>query len=222
MRSHGQSRTTKVLVLDPDLTVLDSASAILGAVGFTVERFSGGDDLLARASSGDIGCVVSELLLPDMSWLSFLDAVHAQLAGAPVVFVTQVRDVETAVQALRHGAFHYLIKPVCETALVDAVREAAELHREDRCRARACESYLARRSKLTPRGRDVLALVMADKSNKEIAHDLGISIRTVEAHRARMMRRLGTQSLIELVRLEVESRMRSRTWPMRLSGPGRP
>ena len=147
------------------------------------------------------GCIVSDVRMPGMSGIELHEELHRRGCPLPLVFITAHGDVPLAVQAMRKGAVDFIEKPFDEQTLVHAVNAA--LSRAAAAPARNAEGA-RRMAQLTPRERQVMDLVVAGKLNKMVADELGISIKTVELHRANMMTKLGVRNLPDLVRLTLE------------------
>lgn len=191
------TKATLYLVDDND-GFRDSTAWLLETAGYEVQAFASGpaflDALEAAQPSGE-ACLVSDMRMPEMSGLQLQEALNQRGSRLPVVFVTAHGDVPLAVEAMRKGASNFLEKPFSDEALTDAV-EVALAHARNNGGAEA--ELLA---KLSPRERQVLDLVVASKPNKIIADILGISIKTVELHRANMMHKLGVRSLPDLMKV---------------------
>lgn len=192
---------TRVYLVDDNDGFRDSTSWLLETAGFEVESFASGPAFLeayAGSRHGDAReCLVSDIRMPGMSGLQLQDELRRRGIGLPLVFVTAHGDVPLAVEAMRKGASNFLEKPFSEEALVEALRTALA-HARSRGSGGMANELLA---KLSPRERQVLDLVVASKPNKIIADILGISIKTVELHRANMMGKLGVRSLPELMKV---------------------
>lgn len=192
---------TRVYLVDDNDGFRDSTSWLLETAGFEVESFASGPAFLeayAGSRHGDASeCLVSDIRMPGMSGLQLQDELRRRGIGLPLVFVTAHGDVPLAVEAMRKGASNFLEKPFSEEALVEALRTALA-HARSRGSGGMANELLA---KLSPRERQVLDLVVASKPNKIIADILGISIKTVELHRANMMGKLGVRSLPELMKV---------------------
>lgn len=193
-----------VFVVDDDDAVRDGLDALLAAHGFAVETFASAEQFLDRVPAPATGCVVADVRMPGMSGLDLLRELGRRGAGMAVVIMTGHGDIPMAVAALKAGAVDFLEKPFDSDALVGAVREAlkrrgpgtlADLPDRD--------SLAARLRELSPREREVMDLVVAGLPNKVIAHRLGIAVRTVEVHRARLMEKSGARNLSELVRIAI-------------------
>jgi two-component system response regulator FixJ len=193
---------TRVYLVDDNDGFRDSTAWLLETGGFEVEAFASGPAFLeayAGNRHGDASeCLVSDIRMPDMSGLQLQDEISRRGIQLPVVFVTAHGDVPLAVEAMRKGASNFLEKPFSEEALIEALRTALA-HARNRGNGGGMANELLAR--LSPRERQVLDLVVASKPNKIIADILGISIKTVELHRANMMSKLGVRSLPELMKV---------------------
>jgi FixJ family two-component response regulator len=194
---------TRVYLVDDNDGFRDSTAWLLETSGFEVAAFASAAEFLAAYAGnrhGDVAeCLVSDIRMPEMSGLQLQDELIRRGIQLPLVFVTAHGDVPLAVEAMRKGASNFLEKPFSEDALVDALRTALARARSRGNGGGAMASELLGR--LSPRERQVLDLVVASKPNKIIADILGISIKTVELHRANMMGKLGVRSLPELMKV---------------------
>lgn len=191
----------RVYLVDDNDGFRDSTAWLLETTGFEVQSFASGPEFIeaygADRHGADPECVVSDMRMPEMSGLQLQEELVRRGIVLPLVFVTAHGDVPLAVEAMRKGASNFLEKPFGEDALVDAIRAALANARNKGAVGAAGESL----AKLSPRERQVLDLVIASKPNKIIADILGISIKTVELHRANMMSKLGVRSLPELMKV---------------------
>ncbi|HTI19263.1 MAG TPA: response regulator [Trinickia sp.] len=189
-----------VFIVDDDDHVRRALSRLVRSAGYRVEAFQsasaflGGADLSARPA-----CLVLDLELPDKSGLELQRELNAVLL--PIIFITGHGDIETTVDAMKAGAADFLAKPVCESVLLEALERA--LVRSSQVFQQACEVARLRErvDRLTPREREVLALVVTGRLNKQVADDLGIAEKTIKIHRARVMEKLEASSLVDLVRI---------------------
>jgi FixJ family two-component response regulator len=194
-----------VFVVDDDASVRVALQRLLWSEGFRVESFATAEAFLAASLPDTPGCLLIDLQMPGLNGLDLQAAVAARDSSLPVVFLTGHGDVPTSVSAMKAGAVDFLTKPFDEAELLHAVRQALRQHAALRDRERG--SALARQqvARLTHREREVLELVVQGKLNKQVAHALGITEKTVKAHRARVMEKLQAGSLAELV--QVSSRL---------------
>jgi FixJ family two-component response regulator len=188
-------------VVDDDDAFRDSLVWLLQTAGYRVAAYASGEALLAQWDPEQAGCLLLDIRMQGISGLELQSELTRRQYAAPVVFVTGHGDVPMAVDALQKGAFHFLEKPFNDGALLDIVTRAIELDRAKRSeRARKADT-ISRLERLTPRERDVMNCVVAGKLNKVTADELGVSIKTVEAHRSQLMKKLGVDSTAQLVRL---------------------
>jgi|SRR5688500_7671454 two-component system response regulator FixJ len=191
----------RVYLVDDNDGFRESTAWLLETAGYETLSYSSGADFLAAYGGdrhGDLPeCLVSDIRMPEMSGLQLQDELQRHGIALPLVFVTAHGDVPLAVEAMRKGASNFLEKPFSEDALIGALRTALANARNRSVGAVPNESL----AKLSPRERQVLDLVVASKPNKIIADILGISIKTVELHRANMMNKLGVRSLPELMKV---------------------
>jgi len=188
-----------VYVVDDDDAVRDSLALLLEAAGLRVEAFAGAADALARCRDERPACVVTDVRMPDIDGLELqrrLAQLHARLA---VIVITGHGDVPLAVQAMKAGAVDFIEKPFSNQQLLDSIRRALaidQVAREARARRAAA---IARLRALSTREQEVADLVVEGNSNKQIAAELALSIKTVEFHRSHIMRKMGADSLAALI-----------------------
>jgi RNA polymerase sigma factor (sigma-70 family) len=149
------------------------------------------------------GCVLTDLRMPGMTGLELQGALRERQIDVPVVVLTAHGDVSTARAALKNGAFDFLEKPVDDAMLLDVLRNALRVERARRATATERSSTDRRIERLTEREREILALIAAGHQNRDIAAQLGISPRTVEVHKARIMEKLECRTLAELIRMNL-------------------
>lgn len=203
---------TLVHIVDDDFAVRDALRWLFEGEGLVVRTYASAEEFLATYTNVRPGCAVVDLRMPGMSGLELQETLVRRHMPLPLVFLTAHGDVSLAVKAMRRGAVDFVEKPFTDERLVEAVRRALgahERHREEEDPG----MVRARASGLSARERDVLAAVVDGKSSKTIATELGIATKTVEAHRARIMAKLGTSSLAGLVRLVVRHGLLERPHP---------
>jgi len=190
----------KVYVVDNDEPVRQALAFLLNTAGLSALTFESVVEFLQTGESLPAGCVVTPVRMPDMDGEAMVRKLKEQNRGHAVIVVADEADVPLAVQAMKAGAVDFIEKPVDDVVLLSAVRAAldaeAQTKRDSERRGRSAELL----ETLSPREREVLVGVVAGKSNKVVAKDLGISPRTVEVHRANLMAKTGATSLSDLVR----------------------
>jgi two-component system response regulator FixJ len=195
-----------VYVLDDDEAVLRSLERLLGSANFEPVTFERADDFLAAAAGFKPGCVLLDVRLPGWDGLEIQTQLARMRSDLSVIIVTAQGDIQTAVRAMKAGASDFLEKPYSDNALLGAIE--ATLNQEHRiARKRDVADAVRRVASLSARERDVFDGLMSGRPNKVIAYELGLSVRTVEVHRARMMDRLGVRQLSEAILLGVMARL---------------
>ena len=190
-----------VTVIDDDDAVRNSLRLLLKSVGLPTIAHASAQEFLERWDPATPGCLVLDVRMPGMSGLELQQELNRRGAIVPVIFISGHGDIPMAVEAMQHGAFDFLQKPFRDQDLIDRVQRALVTDGQNRS-ALAEEHQIAERyESLTPREREVLALVTQGKANKVMAGDLGVSQRTVEIHRARVMEKMRASSLAQLVRM---------------------
>lgn len=190
-----------VFLVDDDAATRDALSLLLSLHGYRTRNFADGATLLAACDPEWCGCLLIDVRMPDMDGLTLQQHLRAKGCRLPVIIMTGHGDVETARQAFRADATDFLEKPIDEGRLVAAIAEGfAAFDSASRTEERT-RHFREHAARLTPREHEVLGHVVAGKHNREIAAVLGISPRTVEVHKARVMEKLNVRSVPELVRL---------------------
>lgn len=200
-----------VYVVDDDQAVRDSLRWLIESVGLNVKTFSNGQELLENFDEAEISCLVLDVRMPGISGLDLQQRLKNMNAKIPVIIVTGHADVPMAIQAMKAGAFDFIEKPYSDQLLLERIQCAIE---QDDCfkKQQAVNNEINERiDSLTPREKEVMGLVVGGHSNKSIAKELGVSIKTVEVHRGNLMSKMKAQSLSELVRLVMSSTRTTRT-----------
>ena len=192
-----------VYVVDDDEIVLAQLSENLVELDVEVRAFSGGAEFLKVVQPDELCCVVLDIRMPEMDGIEVQDAFQNQGCNQPIIFVTALDDVENAVRAMRAGAFHYLLKPINPIEIREIVTKALEEAKQVVVSHTAATIAKQRYDRLTPRERDVIALLVEGKANKVMGLELGVSQRTVEIHRARVMEKMEASSLADLFRMSL-------------------
>jgi two-component system, LuxR family, response regulator FixJ len=173
-------------------------------VGLVSAALKSAREFLDKYDPAQPGCLVLDVRMPEMSGLELQEKLNLQGAVIPVIFITGHGDVPMAVEAMQAGAFDFLQKPFRDQDLIDRIQRALERDRTNRAALNERSLIRERLESLTPREREVLALVTSGKPNKIMAADLGVSQRTVEIHRARVMEKMDASSLAQLVRMSMD------------------
>jgi two-component system response regulator FixJ len=206
-----------VYVVDDDSGVRSSIRVLMKSVGLPATQFASAQEFLSAYRVAQPGCLVLDIRMPGMNGLELQEELNRRGAVIPVIFITGHGDVPMAVEAMRHGAFEFLQKPFRDQELLDRIQQALARDQESRQGLKEHERIRVQLASLTPREREVLDLVATGKANKVVAQDLGVSQRTVEIHRARVMKKMGAKSLAQLVRMVLDLEQ-SRTVATPLSG----
>jgi len=191
-------------VIDDDELVRESVSDLLRSVGLAVQAYGSAQEFLDSKRPDAPGCIVLDVRLPGASGLEFQRTLATSSIELPVIFITGHGDVPMAVDAMQHGAFDFLQKPFRDQDLIERVQRALERDLRSRSSLAQHAQIRSRFASLTPREREVLELMIRGKPNKVMAADLGVSQRTVEIHRARVMEKTGAASLAQLVRMAMD------------------
>jgi RNA polymerase sigma factor (sigma-70 family) len=192
------------IVIDDDDAVRSSLKLLLRSVKLPVTVYASAQEFLPKYSVDQPGCLIVDVRMPGMSGLELQQQLNLRGAMIPVIFITGHGDISMAVEAMRHGAFDFLPKPFRDQDLLDRVQRALEKDAANRREIAQTERIRELFETLTPREREVLELVTSGKPNKVMAADLGVSQRTVEIHRARVMEKMHANSLAQLVRMSMD------------------
>lgn len=206
-----ESDTTpeNVYVVDDDSAVRDALSVVLTLEGFHVSGFSEGNSFLAAVRRRQPDCIILDVHMPGRSGLDILKELHNQRCDVPLFIISGQGDIPMAVDAIKNGALDFIEKPFDAETLVSRIREAIAASARLKAQAPASSRLAARfpgRDLLTPREFQVLELIANGASSKEAGRQLGISPRTIEVHRARVMEKLGAKNAIDLVHIVLSDR----------------
>ena len=195
------SDTPVVFVVDDDEAVRDSLQMLLESVDLRCETYASATEFLDGHNPDQHSCLVADIRMPGMSGLDLQEALNKRASTIPILFITGHGDVPMAVDAMKSGALDFIQKPFRDQDLLDRIHQALERDQEHREDNRAVADIRDRIARLTAREREVMERVVKGQANKVIALDLGVSQRTVEIHRARVMQKMRARSLAELVRM---------------------
>jgi len=190
-----------VFVVDDDPSMRATLSDVMRSVGLHVQTFASAREFMGNKLPDAPGCLVLDVRLPGQSGLDFQQTLAESGVELPVVFITGHGDVPMSVRAMKAGAVDFLIKPFRDQDLLDAVHAAIERDRARRQHVIGLADLEERYRALTERERDIMALVVVGRLNKQIASELGLAEVTVKAHRSQLMHKMGAKSLPELVRM---------------------
>ena len=200
-----------VFVVDDDPSLRTAVSRLLATVGLTVQTFSTADEFLQHVDPSRAGCLILDVRMPGASGLELQSQLSTIGYELPVIFVSGHADVALTVRAMKAGALDVFTKPFDDQLLLDAVHSALERDRLNRSQMVEVQILRERFNTLTAREREVMALVVTGRMNKQIASDLGTSEKTVKAHRGQVIRKMRARSLADLVRMA--DRLASRPTP---------
>ena len=191
-----------VCIVDDDRAVLAALTFLLTAEGYAVRAHESARTFLEMIEQDDCGCLVTDVRMPGTSGLDLLAKMKERRVSMPVIVITAHGDIPMAIAAMKRGATHFFEKPFDNDALLNSIR-AALTRREESEPARDAETQMIKEkfATLSKREKDVLAALLNGQPNKKIAYELGISARTVEVHRANMMKKTQATSLAELVEM---------------------
>lgn len=194
-----------VFVVDDDEAIRHSLKLLIGAIGRQARVFPDAVSFLEEFEPAFRGCIVADLRMPGMSGLEMQERLNEIGCSLPIIFLSGHGDVPAAVRALQKGAVDFLQKPFNPKELLEKIEQALSMDAQQSAAAEKSARIASRIAELTPREREIMQLVAEGQSSKVIAVDLGISERTVELHRSRIMKKMSARSVAELVRMISET-----------------
>jgi FixJ family two-component response regulator len=190
-----------VFIVDDDDSVRKALTRLVKSVDLNVETFASADDFLKRDSHNGPACLVLDIRMPGLSGLDLQDELVAAGRTLPIIFISAHGNIPLSVRAMKAGAVDFIEKPFEDQTLLDAIHQSLKEDRQAKLKQAELREIQRRVDSLTPREREVFALVVSGKLNKQIAFKLGTSERTIKAHRARVMKKMQAKSLADLIRL---------------------
>jgi len=202
MSTDADQKST-VYIVDDDQAIRHAMELLMRTVGLDYEIFHSGDEFLSGHTNDRAGCLVLDIRMPGLGGLELQEKLNEMGSTLPIIFITGHGDVPMAVEAMQKGAVDFIQKPFRDQELLDRIGEAITTDQERRSVREEKAEVLGKIEKLTNREHQVLDLVVTGKPNKVIAYELGVSQRTVEIHRARVMEKMQAKSLADLVRMHL-------------------
>ncbi len=193
--------TPIVFVVDDDVSVRESLELLIRSKGWRPETFASAEEFLSRPRVLAPSCLVLDVILPDLNGLDLQKRVAAERSDMPIIFISGFGDVPMTVRAMKAGAVEFLTKPLGDDALLSAIRHAIERSHSAIDHEAEIRTLRDRYASLSPREREVMALVVSGLLNKQVGRELGISEITVKAHRGSVMRKMKADSLADLVNM---------------------
>ncbi len=198
-----QEKQPTVFIVDDDAAIRFAMQALMDSVDIEHEIFESGDEFLERVDDHRAGCLVLDIRMPGLGGPELQEELLKRGSTLPIIFITGHGDVPMAVEAMQKGAVDFIQKPFRDQDLLDRIREALKTDQERREERQKHAEVAERLARLTNREREVFDLVVTGKPNKVIAYELGVSQRTVEIHRARVMEKMQARSLADLVKMHM-------------------
>lgn len=205
--------TPIVFVVDDDISVRESLESLIRSEGWQPETFASAQEFLDRPQALVPGCLVLDISLPGLNGLELQERLSAAGTSMPIIFITGHRDVPMTVKAMKAGAVEFLTKPFSDDVLLRAIRAAIERSRVALSRDAEIQVLRDCYASLSPRERQVMALVVSGLLNKQVGGELGISEITVKAHRGKVMQKMKADSFAELVKMDARLRLGSAANP---------
>jgi two-component system, LuxR family, response regulator FixJ len=201
--THENEQDSIVYIVDDDQAIRHAMGLLLRSVGLQHQVFTSADEFLEMHNGNNNGCLVLDIRMPGLSGLELQQKLIEMGNSLPIIFISGHGDIPMAVEAMQKGAFDFIQKPFRDQELLDRISEALNTARKQESEREQKLDVQERIDTLTRREHEVLDLVVTGKPNKIIAHELGVSQRTIEIHRARVMEKMRAKSLAELVRMHM-------------------
>jgi FixJ family two-component response regulator len=196
-----EQNSRMVAILDDDESIRDALADLVESEGIPAICFGSAEEFLDSRAGREASCLIADIRMPGVSGLELQAILKSESCLVPIIFITGLGDIPTAVRAMMEGAIDFLTKPVDDSAVLKSVERAVQRYRDNRREAIEKERFDARYNTLTPRERQVLSLLVRGLLNKQVGFELGITEYTVQIHRAHIMRKMEADSFAALVRL---------------------
>jgi FixJ family two-component response regulator len=200
-------RSSTVFIVDDNPSVRKALTRLIRSAGYEVKAFASAKEFLADGQDAGVACLVLDIRMPGLSGIDLQRELNHGKKILPIVFITGHGDIPVSVQAMKDGAVDFFPKPVKDTDLLKAIEQALARCAQERLQRAELDDIQGRMDSLTPREREVLEHIVAGQLNKQVAYDLGTVEKTIKVHRARVMDKMGVNSLAELVRLAERARI---------------
>lgn len=187
-----------IYILEDDKSIRNFMTDLLKSSNYKVKTYQSAIEFLNDSPPVQCGCLISDIVMPGMTGLEMLKALEAKGITLPIIFISGYGNIPIVKQAMKWGAVDFLEKPLDSVEVLNAVRSALEIDAENESKKRKIDNLNSKLSKLTPREKEVLGLLISGSSNKVIAFDLELSLRTVEAHRQKIFKKMAVNSLTEI------------------------
>ncbi|GMR16550.1 MAG: response regulator transcription factor [Gammaproteobacteria bacterium] len=198
------NKNVTIHIVDDDPSMLKYLSELVSTINYKSKTYNSANEFLNEYVDAGHGCLVLDLRLPGISGLELHQQLEKNNIDLPVIMISGFGDVSTVVKAMKAGVLDFLEKPFKGQELLDLIHNAVNQHKKNRLKNKSQNKTLQRINSLTKREKEVMELVVAGKLNKDIARQLGISVKTVEVHRANVMDKMEVSSVTDLVRMSLE------------------
>ena len=203
----NSKQSSTVFIVDDNASVRKALTRLIRSAGYQVRAFPSAKEFLDGPRDDGVACLVLDIRMPGLSGIDLQRELNHAKKILPIIFITGHGDVPMSVQAMKEGAVDFFPKPVKDTALLKAIEQALARSAREQSQRAELDDIQSRMDSLTPREREVLEHIVAGQLNKQVAYDLGTVEKTIKVHRARVMDKMGVDSLAELVRLAERARI---------------
>lgn len=190
-----------VFIVDDDQAMAESLAWMINSVGFKTQVYSNAQDFLNDYRAEQHGCLILDVRMPEISGPELQEKLLQKKMNIPIIFISGHGDIPLAVRVMKAGAIDFLAKPFNDQVLLEVINKAIRIDKENRQKALFSSEVAQRADQLTPREHEIMCKIVVGKLNKVISSELDISLKTVEAHRSNIMKKLQVKSLPELVRI---------------------